>query len=146
MREQVVRPQAGRTDFGAAAARSVRPAGPVRPGLAPPELRFETSEDVNDGVVYSASDHTVDPPTVLYPQELGRLPRAIRRDDMALIEVVINEDGTVAQAKAQEAPRTLDDAMMVTMSLSAAKSWRFQPAQKDGRAVRYRQTIPVTIR
>jgi hypothetical protein len=33
------------------------------------------------------------------------------------------------------------DAMVLTMSLSAAKTWRFQPAIKDGQPVRYRKTV-----
>jgi hypothetical protein len=31
--------------------------------------------------------------------------------------------------------------MIATMTLSAAKNWRFQPAVKDGQPVKYRRTI-----
>ena len=31
------------------------------------------------------------------------------------------------------------------MILSAIKTWRFRPAEKDGLPVRYRQLIPVAI-
>jgi hypothetical protein len=114
--------------------------------LPPPELRFETFEDVRDAAVYSASDQDVDPPVVLYPQQLGRVPIGLRRDEIAFVEVIINEEGRVAQVRSRESPATLDESMVLTMSLSAAKSWRFQPARKDGRAVKYRQVLPVSLR
>ena len=70
----------------------------------------------------------------------------MRREDLAMIEVLINADGTVAEVRAQDSPQSLDDAMILTMSMSAAKTWRFRPAQKEGRAVRYRQVLPVSLR
>jgi len=135
-------------------AGSVVPVAPIpRPGstprearLPPPELRFETFEDVRDAAVYSASDQDVDPPVVVYPQQLGRVPIGLRRDEIAFVEVIINEEGRVAQVKSLDSPQSLDESMVLTMSLSAAKSWRFQPARKDGRAVKYRQVMPVSLR
>ena len=99
-----------------------------------------------DASIYSPSDSDVMPPVVIWPQQLGRIPGTERSEERALIEVVINSDGTVARVRAQQSPQTLDDAMILTMSLSAAKSWRFRPALKDGRPVRYRQLIPVSVR
>ena len=120
--------------------------GPRDAKLPPPELRFETFEEVVDSAVYSAKDKDVDPPIVLYPQQLGRVPLGLRRDEMAFVEVLLSEDGKVLRVKALEPPSTLDESMVLTMSLSAAKSWRFQPARKDGRAVKYRQVLPVSLR
>jgi len=34
----------------------------------------------------------------------------------------------------------------LTMSLSAAKAWRFDPATKDGQPVRYRKSIWLVMR
>ena len=116
------------------------------PPVPPPELRFETFEDVRDAAVYSASDRDVDPPVVLYPQQLGRVPIGLRRDEMAFVEVLLSEEGRVLQVKSLDSPQSLDESMVLTMSLSAAKSWRFQPARKDGRAVKYRQVLPVSLR
>jgi hypothetical protein len=134
---------------------SVVPVAPIERAATPaprdaklptPELRFETFEEVVDSAVYSAKDKDVDPPIVLYPQQLGRVPLGLRRDEMAFVEVLLSEDGKVLRVKALEPPSTLDESMVLTMSLSAAKSWRFQPARKDGRAVKYRQVLPVSLR
>ena len=125
--------------------RAVTPA-PRDAKLPPPELRFETFENVVDSSVYSPNDKDVDPPVVLYPQQLGRVPIGLRRDEIAFVEIIINEDGRVMQVKARESPATLDESMVLTMSLSAAKTWRFQAARKDGKAVKYRQVLPVSLR
>jgi TonB-like protein len=108
--------------------------------------RVEVTATKPDTAIYSNRDRDVTPPVVLWPQQLGRVPAGVDPADLTMIEVVVNADGTVAQVRAQESPRTLDDAMMTTMSLSAAKSWIFRPAYKDGRPVRYRQILPVAIR
>jgi Gram-negative bacterial TonB protein C-terminal len=125
--------------------RAITPA-PRDAKLPPPELRFETFENVIDSAIYSANDKDVDPPVVLYPQQLGRVPIGLRRDEVTFVEVTISEEGRVMQVKARESPSTLDESMVLTMSLSAAKTWRFQAARKDGKAVKYRQVLPVSLR
>jgi hypothetical protein len=125
--------------------RAITPA-PRDAKLPPPELRFETFENVIDSSIYGANDKDVDPPVVLYPQQLGRVPIGLRRDEITYVEVIINEEGRVMRVKARESPSTLDESMVLTMSLSAAKTWRFQAARKDGKAVKYRQVIPVSLR
>jgi hypothetical protein len=125
--------------------RAITPA-PRDAKLPPPELRFETFENVVDSSIYGATDKDVDPPVVLYPQQLGRVPIGLRRDEITFVEVIINEEGRVMQVKARESPSTLDESMVLTMSLSAAKTWRFQAARKDGKAVKYRQVVPVSLR
>jgi hypothetical protein len=137
-------------------AGSFIPVAPIaRPAPAPaarearlpqPELRFETFEQVSDASVYSARDPDVEPPIVLYPQQLGRLPIGVAPEEITYVEVIINEDGTVAAVKSRQVPQSLDESMVITMSLSAAKTWRFQPARKDGRAVKYRHVLPVSLR
>jgi hypothetical protein len=114
--------------------------------LPVPELRFETFEEVSDAAIYGPNDRGVQPPVVIVPQQLGRVPLGARREDLTYVDVIINEEGRVMQVKANESPQTLDESMVITMSLSAAKSWRFKPASKDGRPVKFRQTIPVSLR
>ena len=141
-------PGAGSGDSLAPAAPSPArsAAAPRAVPLPPPELRFETFEQVRDQAIYSARDADVAPPVPVFPKQLGRMPLGARREDMTMIEVLVNADGTVAAVKAQESPQSLDDALVLTTSLSAAKSWLFKPAQREGRPVRYRQVLPVSLR
>jgi hypothetical protein len=96
--------------------------------------------------MYSSADADVEPPAVVAPNTLGRIPGTGTREDSAVIEVVINERGEVDAVKAIDVPRSLGDAVVMTSSLSAAKSWRFRPAMKDGHPVRYRQQLIVALR
>jgi hypothetical protein len=50
------------------------------------------------------------------------------------IELIGTEDGTVDRVRLVSAPRRLSDMML----LSGAKTWRFEPASRDGRSVKYR--------
>jgi hypothetical protein len=58
-----------------------------------------------------------------------------------VIDLVITRSGKVESVKLRRAPTTISDSMLLAMSLSAAKTWRFDPATKDGQPVRYRKSI-----
>jgi TonB-like protein len=103
------------------------------------------SENIEvDAKIYSSRDADVAPPVAILPQQLGAVPPTQR--ERLLIEVVLDEYGNVESAKTNEVPQSLGDAELVTMSLHAVKSWRFQPAMRNGRPVKYRQMIPVALR
>lgn len=118
------------------------------PPAAVAEVEAEASPEAaaTDALIYSSRDVDVVAPFVLWPAGLGILPSASRRADQSMIDVVVNSDGSVALVTAQRRPRSLDEALIMTMSLSAAKAWRFKPALKDGLPVRYRQVITVSLR
>jgi len=141
--DRVTPPPAIAAAPAAAPANSARPAPPPA-GVRGAAERVEVTASPPDAAIYSSRDTDVTPPVILWPQQLGRIPTL--GEDQTLIEVVVNPDGSVAQVKARESPRTLDESMVMTMSLSAAKSWIFRPAYKDGRPVRYRQLVPVSVR
>jgi len=119
------------------------PSVPAIPASAPPH--FIESVEV-DSTVYGLADRNVEPPIAVLPQQLGSLPAGARREDYYTIEVVVNEQGRVDSARVTETPLELGDTIVVTMSLSAVKSWLFLPATKDGKPVRYRKLIPVSLR
>jgi hypothetical protein len=116
------------------------------PPAAVGEVEAPSEVAATDSLIYSSRDVDVVAPFVVWPAGLGRLPSSSRSADQSMIDVVVNSDGSVALATAQRSPRSLDEAMIMTMSLSAAKAWRFKPAVKDGRPVRYRQVITVSLR
>jgi TonB family protein len=91
-----------------------------------------------DTSVYSPESPNVVPPTAIRPQFPRALPQGVAAANLSRIEVLVQQDGTVESVKLVQGSRpTVKDAML----LSAAKTWRFAPATKEGTPVRYRKTI-----
>ena len=91
-----------------------------------------------DTSVYSAEFPNVVPPTAIRPQLPRALPAGLAAASLSRIEVMVQQDGSVESVKLLPGSRpTVKDGML----LSAAKTWRFAPATKDGVPVRYRKTI-----
>jgi protein TonB len=88
--------------------------------------------------VFSLADSDVDPPLLVRPQ-LPREPQT-GAPGAASFELLVTERGEGEQVRLHAAVARLQDRMMV----SAAKAWRFRPATKDGRPVRYTLRIPIT--
>jgi hypothetical protein len=90
--------------------------------------------------VYSSTAVDVLPPVLLYPHlpptapEVGSLPGN-------RMELLIGDDGKVERVKLIAGPVRMPDMML----LSSAKTWRFRPALKDGRSVRYRLVLDWTV-
>jgi hypothetical protein len=92
--------------------------------------------------IYSASDADVAPPVAVYPQFPSE--DTVRQVGAAFIfDVVINDRGAVESVKSRRRPASMADALRLTMTLSAAKTWRFLPAIRDGKSVRYRRAVLV---
>jgi hypothetical protein len=89
--------------------------------------------------IYSAENTDVSPPVAVYSQFPS--PIEPRPRDASIFDIVIDRAGNVESVRARRPPTSMADAMVLTMSLSAAKTWRFQPAIKDGQPVRYRKTV-----
>jgi protein TonB len=113
------------------------------PAAPPPPPPVEAPADLPpiDTNVYTAQSADVVAPELVYPQ----LPTRRSEDppppgEPGELDMLVLEDGTVGEARLVPMSNRLQDRMMV----SAAKAWRFRPAQKDGRPVRYRVRIPIT--
>jgi hypothetical protein len=90
-----------------------------------------------DTTVYSSDDTAVAPPIGVRPQLPRVLPEDVRRDQLSQIELIVLPDGTVGSVKLLGGRRNVLEGML----LSAAKAWKFRPAEKDGRPVAYRKTV-----
>jgi len=99
-----------------------------------------------DARIYSEADSDVAPPVATYPRLPSTLPPGTDPEDLAMIDLVVSPRGSVESVKLRRAPTTMADAMVLTMNLSAAKAWRFDPATKDGQAVRYQKSIWLVMR
>jgi hypothetical protein len=126
----------------------VKPADPAATPetAAPPSPASEIRPPTPVGVaaIYKSDDRDIVPPKVVYPQSLIPSTGA-RREDVLILEIILNESGRVDSAKALDFPRNLGESLILTNALAATKTWRFHPALKDGQPVRYRELIAVAI-
>lgn len=110
------------------------------PEVAAPIPDVAVPEGVPEPPLYSAQDAGVVAPTLVRPQmpavRIGGLPQEAAGD----LELLVGSDGRVEQARLVPASNRYQDRMMV----SAAKTWTFAPATRDGHPVRYRLRIPIT--
>ena len=77
---------------------------------------------------------------LVYPQLPSKPTRDTSMTKPGELDLLVLEDGTVAEARLIPQSDRLQDRMLI----SAAKAWRFRPATKEGRAVRYRVRVPIT--
>jgi hypothetical protein len=111
-----------------------------------PAETAEMERTVDAGVealIYSAKDDDVTPPVAEYPRLRASPPPGVHAGSLSTLELLVNETGDVESVRLREAPRHLAEALLVTVNLSAAKTWHFLPALKDGQPVRYRKLVQV---
>jgi hypothetical protein len=124
------------------AAPAIGPPAPLVPVAAveeasvPPEIVVGPEEGP---AIYSSDSVDVKPPIWKKPQ-LPPVPVSGPYATNAM-ELLIGEDGAVQQVKLLSPLTRLPDLML----LSPAKHWRFEPAMKDGRPVKYRLRLDWTV-
>ena len=90
--------------------------------------------------VYDSNDPDVVPPKILRAQMPERPIDGVASEPRGVLELLIDQTGAVQQARLVPDSRRLQDRLMV----SAAKTWRFAAARRDGQPVRYRLRMPIT--
>ena len=91
--------------------------------------------------VYSAEDRGIVPPQTI-AQTLPKYPGAVPpRGVSGVLEVVINEGGTVETASVVVPVNSSYDKMLMT----AANKWQYVPASLNGKPVKFRKRIQVTV-
>lgn len=101
----------------------------------------EPNGSTSGNPVYTVDNLEVTPPALIRPQLPSTPPDGMRLEDLGVFELVVATDGTVESAKLRSRSNRFNEKMLV----SAAKTWRFSPALRDGRPVRYRKLIFVTV-
>lgn len=108
-------------------------------------LRLTEAERTAAGrEIYTALDFSVTPPVEVERTLPPWNPPAQYnwRWFRGVIEVVVDERGHVESERLVESVADFYDASL----LEAARNWRFKPAQRDGRPVKYRKRIEITMR
>jgi tetratricopeptide (TPR) repeat protein len=120
---------------GASAAKAGPSAGADGASAAAPAAPFAADH------IYGTHDRDVTPP-VTVRQDMPRwalqghpLPRP------GSLELVISAEGVVERATLTQAMSPAFDHLL----LEATRNWKYQPAQADGRPVRYRKMIRITF-
>ena len=93
----------------------------------------------SSGLVYAKGDPDVIPPQSVYPK-LPTDPPGPEARGRTVLELLISADGLVERARLRTPPRDVHEFMLV----SAAKTWRFDPATVHGRPVRFLYNVPIT--
>ncbi len=121
---------------------AVRAAAPPPLPVAPPPAAAPAPPPVPQPPrIYTAADGEVVPPLVIR-QELPPFPGQLMVGRQGAIEVTIDENGLVESAIVQRSVTTAYD----NIAIAATKTWRYRPATVNGKPVKYRKVIQVTVR
>jgi hypothetical protein len=96
---------------------------------------------VGDQTIYTDDEENVEPAVLMRPQLPSDPPSSVADDDIGVLEIIVSATGAVEHVRLISEANRYHDRMIV----AAAKAWWFEPATKDGRPVRYRTHIRVTL-
>jgi hypothetical protein len=108
---------------------------------APEAANAAGERDIVDNAVYSAEDAGVTPPVPVRALQRS-LPAGAPDRNLPVVEVIVSANGDVESARLL----VRSGEMYAVGMMSVVKAWRFRPATKDGRPVRYRCRIVLTGR
>jgi hypothetical protein len=91
--------------------------------------------------VFTASDPQVTPAILIRPKLPAQPPADVPDEQVGTLEFVVSESGLVEHVHLVSPANRYSERMLV----AAAKTWQFQPATRDGRPVRFRILIRVTL-
>ena len=91
--------------------------------------------------LFDRNDVDVIPPVTIRVQVPTVADESAWNEDVGVVEAIVSARGTVEKVRLISPPESVHQAMI----LSAIKTWRFRPAERDGLPVRYRQLITVAI-
>src|SRR5256712_1665164 len=90
--------------------------------------------------IYAAEDSRVTPPVTIN-QTLPLYPTRPVPTGQGVLEVVIDESGTVESAAIRSSVNSLYD----RLALAATKTWRYRPATVNGVPVKFRKSILISL-
>ena len=93
------------------------------------------------GRVFTQGDPQVTPAVLIRPHLPDQPPPGVPEEQIGTLEFVVGESGAVEHVRLISPANRFQERMLV----AAAKTWQFQPAMRDGRPVRFRTRIRVTL-
>jgi hypothetical protein len=110
-----------------------------------PESKAETLDELKAAApaiprIYGSEDADVVAP-VTVQQDMPQFHRPITKDRIGVLVVVVDETGRVETATVTQSLDSYYDVML----LQSVKTWKYQPATRDGVAVKYRKLIQLTL-
>ena len=132
-------------ELATSAAVAEAAAAPSAPAAATSAASAAASVLNRPARVFSAADIDVTAPQTIR-QQVPVVPYSLARAIPAgqasgVLELLIDEEGNVEQAVMRQTVNPFFDAAVLT----AARSWQYRPATKDGQAVRYVKRIGVSV-
>jgi len=123
------------TGFNDLAVKASAPTAAPAPAAAPPAAVMEKTPRV-----YSPSDSDVVPP-ITVRQAVPQYPGRVLVASTLVMDIVIDTDGSVESASMAGQPNPAYDRVL----LQAARTWQYQPASINGKPVKYRKRIQLTL-
>jgi TonB family protein len=127
--------------FNELAAKAATP--PPLPAVLPTASPVEAPPSPKQPVapqIYAAEDSRVTPPVTIN-QTLPLYPTRPVPTGQGVLEVVIDETGTVESASIRSTVNSLYD----RLALAATKTWRYRPATVNGVPVKFRKSILISL-
>ena len=104
------------------------------------DLGGEPLDDGTGRLIFTGRDPSVRPATLLRSPLPSEPPAGLSPADIGVFDMVIDEIGNVERIKLISPSNRYQERMLV----SAAKAWKFRPATRDGRPVRFRLQVRIT--
>jgi TonB family protein len=95
--------------------------------------------------IYASIDSDVIAPVAIeqtVPQWTPPAPNMRNQEFSGVLEIVIDETGVVTSAVMAQRVNVIYDQLL----LSATKRWRYRPAQRNGKPVKYRKLVNIVLR
>ena len=128
----------GFRDLSVRAAVPAAAAAPAAPAPVTPAARLPVAQATR---IYSTGDADVSPPVIIR-QDLPTFPRTSVPAGQGVLDVTINEFGTVDSAVMRTQINPRYDAAVI----NATRMWRYKPATVAGTPVKFRKMISISIK
>jgi hypothetical protein len=110
------------------------------PVTGEPPMSVATATDLRT-IVYTAADDDVMPAILIRPLLPATPPPDVPPSQIGTLELVVNEQGDVERVRLISPSNRYHERMLV----AHAKTWKFRPAIREGRPVKFRTMVRLTI-